>query len=195
MEKLKAIRNRQAPNGNSYKENVLTEISRELVAELYGVVPEPHHITAVIETRYASFLESVRLPDGVDSLLDSLASRYRLGMISNYLYAEVVRDGIEKIGIARFFNEVVISAEVGYIKPHPKPFEMLLSGMNLRPSECVHIGDNWLADIQGAKSIGMQAVFITQYTPNEVFEPRQGDQPPDARIADLDELGELLQDV
>lgn len=192
--KLRAIRRRQAraPYENGYRENVLTQISGELVAELYRVTPTHGHVQTIIEARRVSFMESVSLGADVRTLLEGLARRYRLGMISNYPFAEVIRDSLRQMGIADLFAAIVISAEVGFTKPHPRPFEVLLSDVNMAPLECVHVGDNWLADIQGAKQMGMQAILTTQHEPFQRFEPQEGDWQPDARVTHLNELGNLL---
>ena len=87
---------------------------------------------------------------------------------------------------------VVISADIGYVKPHAKPFESMLSQLDLSPSECVYIGDNWLADVQGAKRMGMCSILTTQYVPYESFEPSEKDHSPDIRIDHLNELEKLL---
>jgi FMN phosphatase YigB (HAD superfamily) len=64
----------------------------------------------------------------------------------------------------------------------------LLEGLELEAGQCVYIGDNWLADVQGAKGIGMRAILTTQHVPYEKFERREGDHEPDARIGHLGEL-------
>ena len=71
-------------------------------------------------------------------------------------------------------------------------FRKLMDEMKLSPEECVYVGDNWLADIQGAKRIGMRAVHTTQYVSYENFEPFEGDYMPDAVIGHLSELTPLL---
>ena len=67
-----------------------------------------------------------------------------------------------------------------------------LEGLGLSPAACVHVGDNWLADIQGAKGAGLQAVHTTEHVSYQDFEPQPGDLEPDARIGALAELEALL---
>ena len=191
---LKTIRDRQivVPFSNNYRENDLMSLCEELIRGIYNVVPEKSQVEAVVRTRYESFIHVVELPDGVLSLLNKLRQQYRLGFLSNYPCSRSIRDSIVKIGLSDMFEAVVISGDVGYVKPHAKPFETMLSQLHLFPSECVYIGDNWLADVQGAKRIGMGAIFTTQYTAYESFEPSEGDHVPDACIKHLDELEGLL---
>ena len=86
----------------------------------------------------------------------------------------------------------MISADIGYVKPDARPFEALLSQLELAPSQCIYIGDNWLADVQGSKRAGMYSIFSRQYTPYERFDRTAGDDDPDARISHLDDLEALL---
>ena len=78
------------------------------------------------------------------------------------------------------------------MKPHRRPFELLLEGLSLEASECIYVGDNWLADIQGAKGIGMGAILTTEHRPYWKIEPSEGDHPPDARITHLTQVEEVL---
>jgi HAD superfamily hydrolase (TIGR01458 family) len=45
-------------------------------------------------------------------------------------------------------------------KPSPAFFEMALNDMNVRPDQAMMIGDDILADIAGARSIGMRAALV-----------------------------------
>ncbi len=192
--RFKAVRDRQraAPLSNGYKESELTSLSQELIRELYDVEPDEHHIEVLNQTRCDSLADAIELNDEVLPLLRELRRRYRLGLLSNYPCSRSVRNVLAKVGLLDIFEVVVISGDVGYVKPHTRPFEAMLSQMGLAPSECLYVGDNWLADIQGAKQIGMRAVLTTQYTPHTIFKPVVGDHLPDARIAHLDELRTLL---
>ena len=86
----------------------------------------------------------------------------------------------------------MISGEVGWVKPDRRPFDAMLAGVGQPPEACIFVGDNWLADIQGAKRCGLRTVWIRQYAPYESIVPQPGDIAPDAEIAALDELGAVL---
>jgi putative hydrolase of the HAD superfamily len=193
-ERLKEIRDRQivAPFKNGYKENDLRTISEELINEMYGIESSHDHLDALIQVRYEAFVRVGELSDDVLPLLQKLKTKYRLGFLSNYPCGRSVRDSMDRVGLSDMFEAIVVSGELGYAKPHPKPFETLLEELDLSPSECAFIGDNWLADVQGAKRMGMHAIHITQYIPYETFKPEKGDHPPDAVIQHIQELEELL---
>ena len=56
-----------------------------------------------------------------------------------------------------------------------------------------HLGDNWLADVQGAKRLGMQMIRTMQYEAPERFDPQPGDFEPDAVIEHITQLREILE--
>jgi len=194
MDRLKAIRDRQivAPFSNGYRENDLRTLCEELIGELYDIVPEKDQIDVLMDARYHAFVDVINITDGVLTLLRKLSQRYQLGLLSNYPCGRSIRDSLNKIALSDMFEAIVISGEVGYAKPHAKPFEKLLNTLSLSSSECVYVGDNWLADIQGAKRIGMAAILTTQHIPYETVESSEGDHAPDICIDQLEQLNDLF---
>jgi putative hydrolase of the HAD superfamily len=192
--RLKTIRDRQAlaPYNSGYVENDMELINAELIEEMYRVVPDDAQIGALVETRYKTFVSSIEVSSDVPPLLVRLSNQYRLGLVSNYPCCRSIEDSLKKTGLRDFLEAIVVSGDVGYAKPHPKPFETMLDHLKLRPEECLFVGDNWLADVQGAKRMGMSAVLISQYTPYEEFKPSDGDHQPDSSIRHLNELDSLL---
>src|SRR5262245_56126220 len=51
-------------------------------------------------------------------VLDWAKSRFRTAMISNFAYAPTLYDTLDFFGIRRAFETVVVSAEIGWVKPH-----------------------------------------------------------------------------
>jgi HAD superfamily hydrolase (TIGR01549 family) len=192
--RLKAIRDRQtlAPFHNGYVENDMELITGELIEEMYQIVPEDAQIEALIETRYKAFVHAIEVSSDVPSLLTKLRDQYRLGLVSNYPCSRSIEGSLKRTGLRDLFEAVVVSGDLGYAKPHAKPFETMLGRLKLLPEECLFVGDNWLADVQGAKRMGMPAILISQYTPYEEFKPSDGDHQPDAIVSHLSELDALL---
>ncbi len=53
----------------------------------------------------------------------------------------------------------VVSYEVGYTKPEPQIYEILLQKYNLRPEECVFLDDR-LANVEAAKVQGLYGIHV-----------------------------------
>jgi putative hydrolase of the HAD superfamily len=93
-----------------------------------------------------------------------------------------------RLGIADAIDGLVTSHAVGWQKPHRRIFERALEIAKTGPDSAVMVGDRLLADIWGAKRLGMRAVLrrtaATDQAPVNVT--------PDAAIDDLTELPAVL---
>lgn len=196
-EVLTALRQRQrvAPySGNppAFRENNLADLARETVQTLYGVEAEKPVLDAILKTRFEAFVEIIHVEPEVFELLDELGGRYRLGLISNYPCGFALRESLKRFGLDRYFQSIVVSGDVGFVKPHELPFRVLCEELTIDPSQAVYIGDNWLADVQGAGRVGMQAVHMTRWGNPENFQPGPGDLPAHAAIQHLNDLLQWL---
>ena len=88
------------------------------------------------------------------SLLTKLISKYWLATVTNG------NADVEVTPIASFFRYNVTAASVGVMKPAREPFLKVLEMAGVIPSEAVHIGDNLVDDIQGARGAGMHAIWV-----------------------------------
>jgi putative hydrolase of the HAD superfamily len=188
-------RNRLAPySGNppTYKENNMVEISTDLVRELYGVEPSPEQLADILRARFAIFVKVVQAPDYAFDLLKKLGRNYRLGILSNYPDGNAIRQSLAGAGLDKFFRAIVVSGDLGLVKPHPVPFLTILDQLGVKAGRAVIVGDNWLADVQGGKQAGLQVILTTQWESPENLPRRTGDIEPDATISRLAELEGLL---
>lgn len=123
------------------------------------------------------------------SVLDYAADKgYRLSLISNFDYAPTARDILERYDLTQYFEVIIISEDVGWRKPKRIIFERALERLDTNPSEVLFTGDNFDADVVGAKKAGMDAVWINRN--NITREP--GGVKPDYTIRRLPELIEII---
>lgn len=99
-----------------------------------------------------------KLFDGTHELLSYLEPKYQLHIITNG-FSEVQTAKLENSGIKKYFDKVITSEMVGVKKPNPKVFEFALNSAKATKKESWMIGDNWEADIMGAKNFGMQVIY------------------------------------
>ncbi len=82
----------------------------------------------------------------------------RLGLISNLdCTLEEFCQGLE---VSNFFDFVLISYEVGIEKPHPEIFQLALRLAQAKPGEALHVGDQYLADVVGARRAGIKPLLL-----------------------------------
>ena len=99
---------------------------------------------------------------GVPEALGALSrAGYRVAALSNSDgRAEV---NLQQIGLAREFEFVLDSAEVGVEKPEAAIFHLACQQLELRPSDCVYVGDILSVDIEGALAAGLRAILLDHY--------------------------------
>jgi putative hydrolase of the HAD superfamily len=95
---------------------------------------------------------------GTEAALATLGGRYRLGVISNA--NGTVKSCFARLGLARFFETIVDSTEVGIEKPDVRIFEHALREMNVGAAEAVYVGDVFKIDVVGARAAGLRAILI-----------------------------------
>jgi putative hydrolase of the HAD superfamily len=114
----------------------------------------------------ATWFSDLRLDEGVAALLDTLATRYKLGLITNGP-SEIQRAKIVQFDLARWFTVIVVSEEFGVAKPDPAIFLYAANTLASDPVDCVMIGDNPDADIRGAQAAGMRSIWIQRSALNK----------------------------
>jgi FMN phosphatase YigB (HAD superfamily) len=90
----------------------------------------------------------------------------------------------------------VFSDEIGIRKPEARIFETALGHLGLAPSEVVHVGDDLVADVAGAKRLGMRAVWfdVGHDSEHAIHDPAAPEAArPDAAIHDHREFLEVLE--
>jgi putative hydrolase of the HAD superfamily len=113
-----------------------------------------------------------------------------MGLISNAGDDEDVQQLARRFEISQYFDFILTSAACSYRKPHPRIFEIALSNWYFLPSEAVMVGDNLDADIRGAKTAGLYAIWLTRRAGKRT-DAEQTVQP-DASLSALRELPAFL---
>jgi HAD superfamily hydrolase (TIGR01662 family) len=88
----------------------------------------------------------------------------RLAVVSNTsLTSEPqMRTVLRAKGLEGFFDAVVTSFDVGYEKPHPAIFLSALNRLACPAGDAAMVGNDLLADVGGAASLGMTTVLIAR---------------------------------
>jgi HAD superfamily hydrolase (TIGR01549 family) len=126
-----------------------------------------------------------RIEKGTSEVLDRLAARYELGVISN-------SDGtmarlLKTLGLAGYFRSITDSGTVGHQKPAPEIFRLALKAMDAEPEESAYVGDIYSVDYLGATGVGMKAVLLDGLGVYDHL-----DVPKIARLTELEALLERL---
>lgn len=87
----------------------------------------------------------------------SLRRRFHVGLISNAW--DGMRPHLERTGLIELFETVIISAEVGVMKPEAKIYHLALEQAQVEAGEAVFV-DDMPANIAACESIGMKGVLF-----------------------------------
>jgi HAD superfamily hydrolase (TIGR01549 family) len=143
---------------------------------------------ADLERKLAAAMREVeaRDPEVVDpdavSLLSTLKGRgYLLGVISNW--AADLPEYLAQRHLAGYFSAIIASEAVGTAKPHREIFLRGLAAMDVGPQHALHVGDDYWADVVGARDIGIRPVLLDRDK-----EAVHSDCPTITRLGDLANL-------
>lgn len=106
------------------------------------------------ESIRANFYQPVAVSNEMRELLKALSSRYKLGLLTNS--SKRTHTVLEDIGLTSVFNEIVISADVGVVKPQPEIFEIMLQRIGSSANETIFIDDN-NQNVASAATLGITA--------------------------------------
>lgn len=126
-----------------------------------------------------------------EECLRKLSEKYKIGIIANQIFGSEER--LEKIGLLKYINLVVASAEEGVAKPDLRIFEIALSKADCKAEEAVMVGDRLDNDIVPANKIGMKTVWIKQGL-GGLAVPLTQEEQPNFTISNLSELC-ALEDI
>lgn len=86
----------------------------------------------------------------------TLHDKYKLALLSNSS-SEYLRNELAKYDLEKYFDDIVISSEVGLIKPEPEVFEHIMRKLGVKPEECIFTDDN-PKHTSAAEKLGIHAV-------------------------------------
>ena len=122
------------------------------------VPPEDPRVGRVVEAYFSAFVDNARELPGTADMLAALKPRYRLAVVSNLTHGPAAHQMLQHLDLARHFEVILVSGDLGYRKPHPQIFRSLLEALDLPPSAIVFVGDDPRTDVQGSFDAGMRPV-------------------------------------
>lgn len=136
----------------------------------------------------AQLLRETKPYSGTHDLLSHLKGSVKLGLISNAYDSFEQRNRLDASGLADFFDQVIISGEVGLAKPDPEIFILMSKKLCADTAECLFIGDSMQYDISGAKIAGMKTALFGNNNSLTDYEP-------DYRVSDVQQLTRMMDSL
>ena len=142
---------------------------------------ESDRVSRLMRSRWPDVQKSIPLelyPDAEPTLRRLKHEGYKMALVSNA--PPDTSKTIESLGLPRYLPVRVVSGEVGVSKPNPEIFRIALRATGVEPSEALHVGDLYDADVVGARNAGIDGVLVDR-------DGRYGatDCPPIAGLSDV----------
>ncbi len=155
-------------------------------------IPEPTLAALVHAYAQPALVVPPMVDDGARAALEALRARgMTLALVSNTMRTPgaTLRRLLAHYGLLDCFAHTVFSDEIGVRKPDPEIFLHALRAIGAEPQTAVHVGDDSVLDVQGARAAGMRTIQVTsRRTPA----PGSG---PDAVIPRLAALPAVVADL
>jgi putative hydrolase of the HAD superfamily len=116
---------------------------------------------AGLEQLRGDFWSGDRIDGRLTEIIRSLRPAYKTGLLSN-AWPDVRPWLEENWELADAFDVILLSCEVGLVKPDPRIYQLALEELELTPGEVVFI-DDFQRNIEGARRAGMQTIWFEDY--------------------------------
>ncbi len=112
---------------------------------------------------------------------------YRLGLVTDTDGTKGMKKmRIGQLNLIRFFDVLIISGEdTLHTKPDPEPFLLAAAKLDVKPGECIVVGDKPFTDIKGGNSAGMRTIIVNR-------RDWKAEDRADFEIESLSEIHEIL---
>jgi putative hydrolase of the HAD superfamily len=100
-------------------------------------------------------------PDVIPVLHTLKAQNYKLGVISDWGIA--LGPILRRHHLTRYFDCLLVSAVTRHAKPSPALYDLALQRANSIPDYTIHIGDSYILDVLGARSVGITPILLDRH--------------------------------
>lgn len=144
-------------------EYVYQELFRDKGVEVtIDVCVQIAQVFRALSTRY------VKLYKGAVELLQGLKAKNKKVYLLSNAQAVFTRGELQMLGILPYFDGILLSSEVGYMKPDRRFYQHLLNTYHIDPSTAIMIGNDYKADTMGGSNAGLHTCYInSNLSPSE----------------------------
>jgi putative hydrolase of the HAD superfamily len=111
----------------------------------------------------------VQIDPAFYSIIEALREQFILVMCSNDV-SEWSQFLCEKFGLEAYFSHFWISGDVGFRKPDPKMYRMLLEKLQISGDECIFV-DNTMQNLKAAARFKMTTIHFKRSPSRYMFTP------------------------
>lgn len=101
--------------------------------------------------------ELVEIDQSIVDIICELLGRYQVSLLTNSP-SPFVRQILSDYDLGRLFQTIVVSSEVGLVKPNPGIYHCVLAGLGIAAENGVMVDDNPV-NIAGAEAVGLRGLL------------------------------------
>lgn len=109
--------------------------------------------------------------DQAEETLLKVSEKYNVGIITNG-FKDTQHKKFEKLSIKKYTDRMIISEELGVLKPHPKVFDYATELAGVPREEILYVGDSHSSDIVGGFNAGWKTAWYNGNHENGAEEPQ-----------------------
>ena len=137
------------------------------------------------------FADNLELIQGAGHIVESLSSNgLKIGLVTSTQrqYLETKMQPLKNAGVDNLFDAIITSDDVEKRKPAPDPLITCAQLLDMKPGNCVYVGDT-TTDIKAGKAAGMRTIgVLTGFDEYGALEKED----PDAIIENVQNLLEVI---
>ncbi|MFP4112326.1 MAG: HAD-IA family hydrolase [Candidatus Woesearchaeota archaeon] len=120
-------------------------------------------IFELVDSYWKNCEYAIKLEKHVIPTLEALKKEFKLFILSDSDGGKELKMArIRKLGLEKYFKDIITSDDTKANKPSPEGFKYLLKKHDLKPEECISVGDHAETDLYTPKNLGMTTVWIKQ---------------------------------
>ncbi|MGG1632594.1 HAD family hydrolase [Rossellomorea sp. NRS-1567] len=156
----------------------------------FNISVEEEVSDAIVKVFQCSYLNRIHPNKELNDFLLKVSWSVGVGIVTNGT-AYNAYEKVHRLELSTIFPEssIIISEKVGFSKPDTEIFQHTLNAFESSPGRTLFIGDNYYTDIVGAKSLGLDTLWINKFG----YECPQ--ERPDFTLKCLLEMKELILKV
>jgi len=140
------------------------DLMSTVLADLGVITPGDDYVGRVLVPAYREHVPVIHpYVETIPVLTELRARGHRLALLSDG-WGAVQRRKLDALRLARFFEEIVITDELGRDawKPSPIGFERILDALGVTSGDALYVSDNPLKDFAGPHQLGMRTIRIVR---------------------------------
>jgi len=132
----------------------LSAIRRESIARALALTGHDPLLAGPAFDVFFAARQRVEFFDDALPGLERLAARFPIYAVTNG------NANLATVGLSGFFRGCLSASELGIGKPDARIFHLACERLGVLPAQVLHVGDDLLLDVHGARDAGLQALWL-----------------------------------